>query len=100
MFASRTNWRLDQNPSTEALERHRQSGKELIDLTISNPTVCGLVYPEQEIISALADPRALEYHPQSKGLPEARQAVARYYSGRRRFSATAEISGQDIDHEH
>ena len=40
MFASRTNWRLDRNHFTQALERHRCSGKKLFDLTVSNPTEC------------------------------------------------------------
>src|SRR5579863_1183316 len=95
MFASRTNWRLETNRLTRALEAHRQSGKELFDLTASNPTECGLAYPREEILAALADPRALEYRPESKGLLEARQAVAEYYGGRSGFSARAE----DIDPE-
>jgi len=86
MFASRTNWRLDTNPLTQALEEHRRSGKELLDLTVSNPTACGLAYPEEEIVGALADPRALEYCPESKGVREAREAVAGYYSGRLGFA--------------
>src|SRR6266851_9461731 len=86
MFASRTNWRLDTNPLTQALEEHWRSGKELLDLTVSNPTACGLAYPEEEIVGALADPRALEYCPESKGVREAREAVAGYYSGRLGFA--------------
>src|SRR4029077_10702574 len=89
MFASRTNWRLDTNRFGLALEEHRRSGKELLDLTASNPTTCGLAYPEQEITAALADPGALEYRPDSKGLASAREAVAQYYRGRRGFSGSA-----------
>src|ERR1700686_1424297 len=85
MFTSRTNWRLDPNRFTQALEEHRRSGKELLDLTASNPTECGFRYPEEEILAALADKRSLEYHPESKGLREARQAAARYYDGRSGF---------------
>jgi aspartate/methionine/tyrosine aminotransferase len=88
MFASRTNWRLDTNRFSLALEEHRRSGKQLLDLTASNPTTCGLAYPEQEIMAALADPRALEYQPESKGLPSAREAVADYYAGRRGCSGS------------
>jgi aspartate/methionine/tyrosine aminotransferase len=87
MFASRTNWRLETNRLTRALEEHRRSGKELFDLTASNPTTCGFAYPQQEILAALADPRALVYRPESKGLRDAREAVAEYYSGRPGFSA-------------
>jgi alanine-synthesizing transaminase len=86
MFASRTNWRLETNPLTRALEEHRRSGKELFDLTASNPTILGLAYPEREIVTALADPRGLVYCPESKGLHEAREAVAEYYAGRAGFS--------------
>jgi alanine-synthesizing transaminase len=86
MFASRTNWRFDPNLLAQALERHRQSGPPLLDLTASNPTTCGFTYPQQEILTALTDPRALTYAPESKGLPEARAAVAKYYSGRAGFA--------------
>jgi alanine-synthesizing transaminase len=88
MFASRTNWRLETNRLTRALEEHRRSGKELFDLTASNPTTCGFNYPEREILAALADPRGLVYRPESKGLREAREAVAEYYAGRVGFSAS------------
>jgi alanine-synthesizing transaminase len=89
MFASRTNWRLNTNRFTRALEEHRRGGKEILDLTASNPTACGLDYPAADILAALSDPRALIYHPESKGLLEARQAVADYYAGREGFSPHA-----------
>jgi alanine-synthesizing transaminase len=89
MFASRTNWRLETNRLTRALEEHRRSGRELFDLTASNPTTCGLAYPEREILDALADPRGLVYRPESKGLREAREAVAEYYAGRAGFSGSS-----------
>jgi aspartate/methionine/tyrosine aminotransferase len=94
-FASRTNWRFDPNLLTQALERHRQSGRALLDLTVSNPTTCGFIYPQQAILAALADPRALTYSPESKGLPEARAAVAEYYSGRAGFAG----AGSAVDPE-
>ena len=86
MFSSRTNWRFDPNPLAQAIERHRRSGGALLDLTVSNPTACGFAYPQQEILAALADPRSLLYAPESKGLPEARRAVAEYYRGRPVFA--------------
>jgi alanine-synthesizing transaminase len=89
MFASRTNWRLDPNRFTQALEEHRRSGQELFDLTVSNPTTCGMAYPEQEILAALTNQRALEYVPESKGLLEAREAVAGYYRQRAGFGEGA-----------
>jgi aspartate/methionine/tyrosine aminotransferase len=95
MFASRTKWRLDQNRFAQALDAHRRAGKELLDLTISNPTECGVSYPQQKILAALSDPRALAYLPESKGLREARESVASYYDGRTGFVAT----GQSVDPE-
>jgi len=88
MFASRTNWRLETNRLTRALEEHRRRGKVLFDLTASNPTTCGFAYPEREILAALTDPRGLVYRPESKGLLEAREAVAEYYGGRAGFSGS------------
>lgn len=89
MFAKRTNWNLELNRFARALEAHRAAGKKLFDLTASNPTTCGFAYPEKEILSALSAPRALTYSPDSKGLPSAREAVARYYDGKRGYSGSA-----------
>lgn len=89
MFAARTNWPLEPNRFSLALEAHRRKGRALLDLTASNPTMCGFAYQEREILAALADPRALEYRPESRGLLEARSAVADYYRGRTGFEGTA-----------
>lgn len=89
MFTARTNWNLQTNRFARALEDHRRAGKVLLDLTASNPTTCGFEYPAQEILSALADPRALEYSPESKGLRSAREAVSEYYAGRPGFGICA-----------
>src|SRR5580704_3464401 len=97
MFASRTNWPLELNRFTRALEEHRRGGRELLDLTASNPTACGLAYPEQEILAALADRRALEYQPESKGLREAREAVADYYTGRDGFGGAGAREFAKVD---
>ncbi len=95
MFASRTDWRLEPNRFARALEDHRRNSKRLLDLTASNPTTCGFFYPERELLAALADPRALRYAPESKGLPEARAAVADYYRGRRSFAGSADHPDPD-----
>jgi aspartate/methionine/tyrosine aminotransferase len=79
MFSERTNWKLAQNRFTQALEQVRAGGGKVVDLTVSNPTRAGLQYDEKAILGALASPRALDYDPQSKGLGEAREAVASYY---------------------
>ncbi len=78
MFAARTAWRLTPNRFSTALAEARRSGRELLDLTESNPTRVGLRYPAGTL-DALADPRGLEYRPHAQGLEEARAAVAAYY---------------------
>ena len=79
MFSQRTNWRLSTNALTRALEEARASGQKIVDLTISNPTEVG-VRPDSEIVlAALANPEAMRYDPQPRGLLAARQAVCRYY---------------------
>jgi aspartate/methionine/tyrosine aminotransferase len=81
-FAKRTNWDLALNPLARALAEHRAAGKPLIDLTMSNPTECGLTYNAEAILAALHNPAALKYEPNPKGLQVARQAVAEYYADR------------------
>ena len=79
MFSQRTNWRRSPNALTRAIEEARASGQEILDLTVSNPTEAG-VRPDPEIVlAALANPEAMHYDPQPRGLLEARQAVCRYY---------------------
>ena len=79
MFSHRTDWRLNPNALTRAIEDARASGREILDLTVSNPTEAG-VRPDPEIVlAALANPEAMHYDPQPHGLLRARQAVCRYY---------------------
>lgn len=78
-FARRTGWDLTTNRYTQALEEHRRAGRELLDLTASNPTSVGLQYREEALLEALSTPAALVYEPEPKGLLAAREAVAGYY---------------------
>ncbi len=79
MFSRRTNWNLSPNRYTDALAAHQRSGRDLLDLTASNPTTVGLRYDAGSILAALAAPQSLTYEPIAKGLLSARQAVAGYY---------------------
>ncbi len=79
MFSQRTNWQLATNKFTQALEDLRAAGITLLDLTLSNPTQCGIQYDGPAILSAFQNAQALSYDPQPKGLLSARQEVARYY---------------------
>src|SRR5579863_7088098 len=81
-FARRTAWDLTTNRYTHALEAHRRAGRELLDLTASNPTTVGLHYREEVLLAALANRAALHYEPQPRGLLHAREAVAAYYADR------------------
>ena len=80
MFANRTNWNLEPNRFSLAVEEARRSGQALLDLTASNPTTVGLHYERERILRALEHPRALEYEPAAKGILPAREAVAAYYA--------------------
>ncbi len=79
-FARRTSWNLTINRYTEALEAHRLAGREVLDLTASNPTTIGLRYREDELLTSLMNREALIYQPQAKGLLTAREAVSAYYA--------------------
>jgi alanine-synthesizing transaminase len=91
MFAKRTNWNLQTNRLSAALAAHREAGKPLIDLTVSNPTECGFQYDETSILNALRNPAALKYEPNPRGLAVTRSAVAQYYA-----ESGAVVSNEDI----
>ena len=82
MFASRTSWSLTLNRLSREIEELRHEGFPLLDLTESNPTRCGLAFDTRAILDALANPQALSYEPDPRGLLPARQAVASYYAER------------------
>lgn len=79
-FSSRTGWDLRESLFAEAIRRAKSQGCELVDLTVSNPTVCGFAYERDAILVPLADPRALSYDPDPRGMLSAREAVAGYYA--------------------
>ena len=55
------------------------AGREVLDLTSSNPSRAALHYDAEAILNSLKDPKAMDYDPQPKGLRSAREAVAAYY---------------------
>jgi aspartate/methionine/tyrosine aminotransferase len=77
MFSHRTDWELAPNALSEAVAARRRDGSSVIDWTLSNPTAVGLPYPEAELLRALGHPGALRYDPDPRGLPLAREALAR-----------------------
>jgi alanine-synthesizing transaminase len=97
MFSSRVPGDLHPNRLAEAVRRARSDGRDLFDLTLSNPTAAGFDYP-QSLLASLAGPGALVYEPQPFGLESARAAVAADYARRgvacdpRRIVLTASTS--------
>jgi alanine-synthesizing transaminase len=79
-FSRRTDWNTEESDLARAFRLRRTAGLPIADLTASNPTRCGFHYPAS-LLNSLADPRALDYDPQPKGLVAARQAVSDYYAG-------------------
>lgn len=78
-FSNRTAWELGENSLAVRLRERRARGKEIADLTVSNPTECGFAYDPTALLSPLATPAAMEYEPQPFGLEQARAAVTEYY---------------------
>lgn len=88
MFSRRTSWKLTPNRFAEAQQQALSSGREVLDLTVSNPTRAELHYEPEAIVHAFSNPEMLDYDPQPKGLLSARKAVAAYYRKQ-------EVSGLD-----
>jgi alanine-synthesizing transaminase len=82
VFSSRLNWSQRPNRLSALVEEKRRTGSLVLDLTESNPTRVSLLYPQAEILAALADASALSYHPSPRGLHSTREAVAGYYRDR------------------
>jgi alanine-synthesizing transaminase len=75
MLSNRLPAHVETNALSRAVESLRRDGTPLVDLTESNPTRVGIVYPS-DLLSALGDERALRYEPHPLGLASARTAVA------------------------
>jgi alanine-synthesizing transaminase len=74
-FSRRVPSDLRPNRISEAIRRREPLP---FDLTVSNPTRCGIAYP-LALLAPLADPAGLEYRPDPRGLRSAREAVAQEY---------------------
>ena len=77
-FSSRTPRSLAPNRLAAAVAARRRAA---VDLTVTNPTAVGLPLDE-ELLLLLSDPRGVSYAPDARGLPRAREAVARWYDAR------------------
>jgi alanine-synthesizing transaminase len=90
MFSRRVPGDRRPNRVARAVSAARAAGRQLVDLTISNPTVIGLDYPAS-LLAPLASSAALQYRPHPFGLQAARDAVARDYARRGISLATDRI---------
>lgn len=79
-FSERTGWDLRTTKYAEAQATLHSSGADFIDLTASNPTVCGFRYDSAGILRALSRAENLTYDPDAQGLHVARHAVSQYYA--------------------
>jgi alanine-synthesizing transaminase len=78
-FATRTGWASEETEWSRALETRRRSGLGVLDLTASNPTLCGFDYDPQ-LLAELSAEGARRYDPDPRGMLAARAAVCRYYA--------------------
>ena len=77
----RTGWDVGESGFAAAIREARAAGRELVDLTVSNPTVCGFDYDAEVVLAPLASREAMTYDPDPRGMRFAREAVAGYYAG-------------------
>ena len=67
MFSARVPPPLQRNAFSKALDAARAAGRDLIDLTISNPTRTGIAYPPH-LFAPLSSAEVAEYHPEPFGM--------------------------------
>ena len=76
MFSARTAWDRTANLLSVRLETLVRRGVELVDLTASNPSACGLGHDAARLQAVLAGLPLGSYHPDPMGLLTARRAVS------------------------
>jgi aspartate/methionine/tyrosine aminotransferase len=79
-FALRTRGELIPNKLTQVLLAKKSAGECIVDLTQSNPTLCGFDYFSPMLLTPLSDPQNLVYDPHPHGALKAREAVCAYYA--------------------
>ncbi len=78
-FSARTAWNTGESALAQAVREARARGQDIVDLTVSNPTVCGFSFEQEMILGALTQPASMLYDPNPRGILSAREAVTRYY---------------------
>jgi aspartate/methionine/tyrosine aminotransferase len=75
-FSRRAPWDTEVNRLTLAVGERAARGLPTIDLTETNPTRVGILYPEEELAELLGRGASPEYQPHPRGIAEAREALA------------------------
>lgn len=70
---------FEPNALSASLALLKAESREILDLTVSNPTRCGFTYPEAEIRAALSGSAVLGYDPDPMGSRTARGAIAAHH---------------------
>ena len=78
MFSTRLPASLTPTPLAALMAERLRTGRIRADLTRSNPTAAGFLYPET-LSLAWSNAASLHYTPASLGLPAARQDIADLY---------------------
>lgn len=81
-YSQRLSWTLSRNRLSQAVERRREDGVALLDLTVSNPSEVLPDYPHEAIRDALAQISDFTYRPDPSGEMSARDAIGAWYQGR------------------
>jgi aspartate/methionine/tyrosine aminotransferase len=81
IFSTRTAWDLTESSLSAAIRHARSTSRRLLDLTVSNPTVCGFNLDPEALLDPLQNHAALTYDPNPRGHVTAREAVSVYYAG-------------------
>jgi len=90
VFSARSLRDAERHPLHALREDLARQGKDLFDLTESNPTHAGLPYEREAILNALADVGSLAYEPAPFGIAKTRATISAIYAAR----------GQAIDPNH
>jgi aspartate/methionine/tyrosine aminotransferase len=69
------------NSLTKLLNRLKTDSIPLSDLTVSNPTECGFIFPVDDILSALTNSDIFTHQPDPQGALGARIAISEMYEG-------------------
>lgn len=79
-YSSRLAWNSPENRLSMLRRRLADSGRQILDLTGTNPTTCGLGNWDAAIAAAMGCPGSALYQPDPAGLAIARAAVANDYA--------------------